>query len=150
MKWDLLHDFQSLFKSVTTLLNTSIYSAYIAHIYVNLKIFQSKTDTIRTAFSQFWNETRSFKWLSVIFQSLVSQYDSSEHKLLFSRAQNSLQPLNGSKFWKEGHQKEKKLVKSPLAQYIGFMFCFTKLRLRLAPMKWSERNVLLSTFQLGY
>ena len=46
-----------------------------------------------------------------------------------------IQPLSRSKCWREDRRKKNELMKSPLAKYIGFMFCFTMRRLPLVSMK---------------
>lgn len=92
-------------------------------------IIKSKTDTMRTSFSQFWNNlprSSNCKWLSVFVWRVFKQVTTLLH------ANISFQPLSRSKCWKEDRQKDKKLVKSPLTQCIGLIFLFR--RLRLAPM----------------
>ena len=79
--------------------------------------FNSKIDTIRTAFSQLWNEviSRSSKRLSGCLS-----------KLQLFCTQTSVCPcaLSRSKCLKEDRKKDNKLLKSPLAQYIGFYVLF--------------------------
>ena len=94
---------------------------------------------------------KSFQDLLSEFQSLLEGcYDSSARKLLFASAQHwnvPFRPLSRSKCWKEDRQKDNKLVKSSLAQYIGFYVLFYIASIAIGSDEMTGGKVLLSPFR---